>query len=42
MTAGFSQLVMPPKPAVKPLLAQAMLAVDMEEYECRLRVVDNV
>lgn len=41
MTAGYIQPVKPPKPAAKPLLTLAMLAVDMEEYECRLREVDN-
>ncbi len=41
MTAGFILPVMPPKPVARPLLSQAMLVVDMEEYECRLREVDN-
>ena len=41
MTAGFIQAAIPPKPAAQSLLTQAMLAVDMEEYECRLRAVDN-
>ena len=37
MTAGLIQRALRPKYAAWPLLSQAMLAVDMEEYECRLR-----
>jgi hypothetical protein len=35
------QRATPPNPATRPLLILAMLAVDMEEYECRLRRADN-
>jgi hypothetical protein len=41
MAAGFRQPATPPNPTANPLLALAMLAVDMEEYERRLLRADN-